>query len=239
MSTSYFSQELYQRVFALTLALYRVTDLFPKGEILRNHLRAKADEIFEATIEYRHSLNARPDANQLLRKIKTIKGYLRIAHKMQYAHSVNMMVLDREYTALENVLQHELEMLLCESNKERENRNDKDRNVSFEKSPVESHSLGGMDFSNSLGVRTEKSLASPEINGQHANQSFFNERQKVILQKLKQVSYVRISDFYASFEQVSTKTIQRDLQNLVDKNILKKEGQKRWTVYSLLMPTSF
>ena len=60
-----------------------------------------------------------------------------------------------------------------------------------------------------------------------------NDRQKTIMEHLKTAQQAKISDFYSIFEGISSKTIQRDLQSLVVKNILKKEGEKRWTVYSL------
>jgi len=60
-----------------------------------------------------------------------------------------------------------------------------------------------------------------------------NERQQRILQYIKQVPQAKISDFYSIFQDISSKTIQRDLQDLVSKDILKKEGEKRWTTYSL------
>jgi predicted HTH transcriptional regulator len=60
-----------------------------------------------------------------------------------------------------------------------------------------------------------------------------NERQQKILEYVKQTSQAKISDFFTFFTDISSKTIQRDLQGLVAKNILKKEGEKRWTIYSL------
>lgn len=59
------------------------------------------------------------------------------------------------------------------------------------------------------------------------------DRQKRILEYIQQTSQAKISDFYAFFNDISPKTIQRDLQDLVSKDILKKEGEKRWTTYSL------
>jgi len=47
------------------------------------------------------------------------------------------------------------------------------------------------------------------------------------------VNQAKISDFHSFFGDISSKTIQRDLQDLVSKSVLKKEGEKRWTVYSI------
>ncbi len=61
----------------------------------------------------------------------------------------------------------------------------------------------------------------------------FTERQKMMLEHLTKNGPVKVSDFFSRFSDISSKTIQRDLQDLVAKNILKKEGEKRWTVYTL------
>ena len=45
-------KEIQRKVFDLTLALYRVTDFFPKDEALKRSLREKANEIFGLANEY-------------------------------------------------------------------------------------------------------------------------------------------------------------------------------------------
>ena len=62
----------------------------------------------------------------------------------------------------------------------------------------------------------------------------FNERQVTILEFLSERKSAKISDLTDFFQEVSSKTIQRDLQDLVNKGILKKEGERRWTVYSVV-----
>ncbi len=44
----------------------------------------------------------------------------------------------------------------------------------------------------------------------------------------------RLGDLHTLFGDVSSKTIQRDLFDLVSRNILRKEGEKRWTTYFLV-----
>jgi DNA-binding transcriptional ArsR family regulator len=77
--------------------------------------------------------------------------------------------------------------------------------------------------------KKEKTDDSPETAGQD-----FNERQVTILEFLSERESAKISDLTEFFHEVSSKTIQRDLQDLVNKGILKKEGERRWTVYSVI-----
>lgn len=62
-------------------------------------------------------------------------------------------------------------------------------------------------------------------------QGILSERQKTILARVNQVQQAKISDLSSLFSGISIKTIQRELQDLVAKNILRKYGEKRWTVY--------
>lgn len=199
MFESKISKELHRRVFELTLAIYRVTDFFPPGEVLRRNLREKANEIFGNVSEYGYSENMEQAANTILAKVEAIKGYLEIARSMRFVRPINITILEREYDRL------------CEF---------------FAKEPTASD------------IKTSEPQAAPSKEelptwNEFSKVNGTTERQKAILEHVKQAKQAKISDFYSSFNGVSSKTIQRDLQDLVAKSILKKEGTKRWTVYSL------
>ena len=59
-------------------------------------------------------------------------------------------------------------------------------------------------------------------------------RQYAILNLLKKKPEIMIKDITPHIEGVSEKTIQRELLSLVKDGILKKEGEKRWSRYSLV-----
>jgi hypothetical protein len=60
-----------------------------------------------------------------------------------------------------------------------------------------------------------------------------DQRQNQILTLLKNQSNLTIKDFVGVINDCSEKTIQRELIELVDKGIIKKEGERRWSTYSL------
>ena len=101
------SPSLQDRMLTLTVALYRVTDYFPKAEILRSHLRAKADEIFERLMEYAALPEPDEEIRSLVHKIRTIKGYLAIASTLNYVRSLNFTILEKEYGLIEQILESE------------------------------------------------------------------------------------------------------------------------------------
>jgi hypothetical protein len=60
-----------------------------------------------------------------------------------------------------------------------------------------------------------------------------SNRQEAIVSILKGQSNLTIKDFAKVIHDCSEKTIQRDLIELVDRGIVKREGERRWSRYSL------
>ena len=58
-------------------------------------------------------------------------------------------------------------------------------------------------------------------------------RHDLIINALKGQSNLTVKDFSKVIKDCSQKTIQRDLLELVSKGVVKKEGQRRWSRYSL------
>jgi hypothetical protein len=59
------------------------------------------------------------------------------------------------------------------------------------------------------------------------------DRSQQIVSLIKKDSVMTIKDFTSVIRDCSEKTIQRELLSLVSKGILKKEGERRWSRYSL------
>ena len=59
------------------------------------------------------------------------------------------------------------------------------------------------------------------------------ERSQQILSVVKEKGRVSIKEVSAVIDDCSEKTIQRELATLVQKGLLRKEGQRRWSVYTL------
>ncbi len=214
-------KEIQRRVFELTLAVYRVTDFFPQGEVLRKHLREKANDIFGGMSEYGFSGDLGREAAVVIAKIQAIKGYFGIARSMRFVKPINITILEREYDFLADFFGRELE-------RPKEGREEPPQ------TKVESSQLTHAD-AEELPTWQEFSQKE-EHNGLSSISGDISDRQKTILEHLKQVEHAKISDLYTFFSGLSSKTVQRDLQDLVTKNFLKKEGEKRWTVYSLNGP---
>src|SRR3989338_1544602 len=61
-------------------------------------------------------------------------------------------------------------------------------------------------------------------------------RQKSIMDILKDKKKLTIRELMSFIKDCGEKTLQRDLYELSDKGVLKKEGEKRWSAYSFVQP---
>ncbi len=59
------------------------------------------------------------------------------------------------------------------------------------------------------------------------------QRREAILALLRQKSHLTVKDFTRVVPQYSEKTIQRELFALVEEGVIQKEGERRWSTYSL------
>ncbi|MEK6878241.1 MAG: hypothetical protein AABY22_01465 [Nanoarchaeota archaeon] len=66
------------------------------------------------------------------------------------------------------------------------------------------------------------------------NQNIFRPLDKIEPSLIKRKKEIMIKDVVGLINDCSEKTIQRELLTLVDEGILKKEGERRWTRYSLV-----
>lgn len=267
MNNQHNFSELQRKIFDLTLALYRVTDFFPKGEILRKSLREKANEIFSRVTEYTYGygVSNEVEAVAIFGRIESIKGYLEIARSLKLVRPINITVLEREYQFLADFFDPVRDLV----NTETPSKN----NSTIKRTPTGINSFrtsNGVEREISAGrvepttIKTDinhtaepasKTIAknpptweefsdrkdtverykgNPEsLTGFTEISDVISERQKKIVEHFKSSAQAKISDFYTAFGNISSKTIQRDLQDLVGKSILKKEGEKRWTTYTL------
>ena len=207
------SQEFYTRIFRLTAALYRVTDLLSEKETLRYTLREKANKIFEYMVE---SLQAEdhPPRISIISEFQTLLAYIRLLDALGLVNPLNVQVLEREYKGA-------LDEIRSSAETPREKIEDVVQNLS------------AVEKTNPSGNPGNKKTA-PRSAPIRASTVAMRERQKKILEHLRQANQANIRDFLAVFKDVSSKTIQRDIQDLVSRRAVKKEGSKKWTSYSLV-----
>jgi len=232
--------ELKQRATLLSEALYRVTECLSTEEVLRTQLRRKAIEIFEHILEEsiphgKSTFSFTP----VVAKIETVKGFLSLAQSLGGIRQENFLVLSREYNHLAQMLEKTMQRQYISVERSGPKIPAGEGACHFKiEEQQESWDITGESLEkgrerNGVYFRNEKKEESRDAHSSRHASHGVNERQKTILAHLKENRQAKVSDFYPVFQEVSSKTIQRDLQDLVAKDILRKAGEKRWTTYVL------
>lgn len=228
------SKELQKRLFELTLALYRVTDFFPRDEALRRQLRERGNEILNAVTEYGYSGGQEADIRLIISRLEGLKRYLILARSAGLAKPINVVVLEREYDLFGHFFNKELELVqMRESGGEKlgiTNIQEGNFSKTKEENVRDVHvDIGLSDRMSFIPLR--KTLQKEGSTELFAHE--MNGRKKAIIEHLKKSGPVKISGIMPIFSDISAKTIQRDLQDLVNQHILARSGERRWTLYSL------
>lgn len=98
----------------LTLAVYRVTELFPSQEPLKIDIREKANQILADTVLIfsQNPVNlAKEQKNkvfeQILGNIEVLQGYFEVAQAQKWLREPNFLVLKREYDKIKEEIKEE------------------------------------------------------------------------------------------------------------------------------------
>lgn len=196
----------------LTLAVYRVTGLFPEDEPLRQKIRNKANDILAGLI----SANPNPAAEKktLLKDIEILRSYFDLAEAQNWVESLNFLVLCREYDKIEQYLRQPaadpLRLL----------------GLSLEKQIEEPK----IENKPKLKPQRENKPAVDNLWGMSCQQA---NRQKKILEILKEQSKAQVWELKRIFANITKRTLRRDLEYLLKRGLVVRTGVKNNTFYQL------
>jgi hypothetical protein len=217
----------------LSSAIYLVTNFVPENEPLRLLVRERSLRLYSELVSLRTQTIKHPGVNPFLSLISEIIGFLEIGYSSGYISEMNYEVLRREYASLGSALEgrgQELESRRVVVDKE-------SLTVSTipERTQRKELSEKKKDISPRLAPpaisKTSSGLPKPPSIGQVTIRH--NSRRDAILNLLNQKSQVTVKDVSEIIAGCSEKTLQRELLSLVEQGVLKKEGERRWSKYSL------
>ncbi len=204
-------------IVELTLAVFRVTEHFSSHDTVRTLIRSNACRVLDL---HARSVVGHADfsrvAEDLSGHISALRALLTVARTApSRVRPINFEVLDRQYAALLAQIRRDA------SNTTGERPYPDPRNSSAENIPAVHNGTS------SVRVSRLQRIPTPE----HVE---INTRQERILVVLRERQSLKISDLFGLFQGVSTKTIQRDLTDLVIRRMVQRSGEKRWTMYSVV-----
>ncbi len=243
-SLGFFSAEEYllyvfKKTEKITSALYLVSGLIKDDEPLKWELRHRGMDLLSSSFTASSSLPG--DKNVVIQSLFT--AALETVSILNVAR-ISGLVSDMNHSILVKEIDQVLVMLRDRLAESAENAG-YILSESFFKTP----SLFSSGFS--TDARTKGSIYQDPVKGHGGNGAHTTnvkvthaheyqnstdkktKRQDEIVTILKEQSNLSVKDFTRVIKDCSEKTIQRELLDLVEKGIVKKEGERRWSRYSL------
>lgn len=206
---------IYKKAERLAKAIHMVSPAFAESMSLKNRADAIALGLVDAAVE--HPLVAREALSKQLLALSSLLSIARIGGLLSAMNA--------------DLISHEAQNLLQEIASYEEPR------LFLEDAPTLA------ELARRSGRREElPRAASPVPRAQHSIDSDkgqvkdtrkVSDRRDVILSVIKDKPNVSIKDISTVIRGVSEKTVQRELQALINEGVVKKQGERRWSTYSL------
>lgn len=239
----------------LTSALYLVSDLINSTEPLKTSLREKGIEMLSDICVLADFTKENKDDVflKIMTGISALTSLLRVASVGGFISEMNSNILQKEYVNLASFFESRRQSFGRHIGKEilfnddffeggewrcisagapNDKRQTKGQDNLYKTSNAEGGlSESGENVKNNIH-QTQKNEAKKEKNN---NENVVQEdRKKTIVQLIKDANgNVNIKDISMHIRGCSEKTLQRDLIALMQKGILKKTGERRWSRYFL------
>lgn len=248
---------IYSKTEKIVTAIYMITNFFTTEEPLKWQLRTQTLKLLNSTMSLsRSTMSGR---NLTLREVTShlfeTKSLFNIAYNSGFISQMNFDILNAELNNLVNFLtEYDQGHLSIESelyNKtffethsdEYSGKNFqghvkdsiKDNLKDINKNTQSQFTLGHYKKINSENVILKKDNKIYNSSyGRNINDSkIHDDRRKQILELIKDKKEVTVKDISIVIQSVSDKTLQRELISMVKEGIIKKEGERRWSKYSL------
>jgi len=184
----------------LTMAVYRVTELFPENEPLKLKIREKANDLLADLIggaKGNPGFENEELTDVVDKDITVINSFFELAETQGWVDPVNFLVLKKEYGKIKEI------------QKSRES--------------IPSKELLGM---------ASRVVRSRVVRGDLEDR--LNERQRKILKVLEKKDRVQVWEIKEIFSGVTKRTLRRDFEDLLNKKLIKRMGERNETFYRLV-----
>jgi len=218
---------LYSKAEKVAIALYMITNFIPSNEPLKWKIRGISMKLLDSvTALNRASLSSQ---NISMRDVSSylfqLKSVFTIAFQTGFVSEMNHSVVDAELNSLASFLGDYGTGLLCVNS-------ELFKKTFFEEEYQKGHSTAVKDniykghskTTHVLYKKTQKDKVT----------SHNSDRRDKILNVVKKHGNVSIKDISAEISECSEKTLQRELLRMVSDGLLRKEGERRWSKYSMI-----
>lgn len=200
------SRDILRKALDSALAIYRLTERLPKGEIMISQLRKLGNEVV-GDLMMDKFFNAQ-------KKIELLLVYFKISRAQKWVREVNWLILSSEYQKLNQEI-----IFFAQAGDLEERTEIRKRIAGVEKTEdLMSHNIEKVKKIKKVSLRVSK----------------LSSRQQKILEELKEKESIKMSDLTPLFKNTaSERTIRNDLQILLKKGLIDRTGAHKTTLYFL------
>ena len=228
-----FSVYLFKKTEKIVLALYLVTDHLIESDAMRSSVRILANEILKDGIKVTNRYYGVGSDDVMISHMYEVVSLLEISSITKLVSENNAHIIKEEIAKLAKDIKSHQEANQSGSNLKKSFfvvDTAQNNNVLYK--GHKGHSEKEMSFINKTPKETFKRTSVPKP---QKNEGLIKEdRSNKIMKVIQEKGQVTIKDVTETFDGISEKTIQRELQKMVSNGVLKKEGERRWSTYSLL-----
>lgn len=231
----------YKKAERLVLATHLVTNFVPKSETVRENIRERAQDLLPRVMDLREGMrSAGPGrVNNISAQIRQILSLLDVVHASGYISNMNLEVLKFAYADLVRFLKKSEDGVSAES-LELDEEYFTPAVVEHQGQISKGHSATVKDKTITDTQKDKVSVKDKKVSTGKRPQSLrakrrATSRRMAILDVVTKRGPVHIKDIATEVTDCSEKTIQRELASLIKDSVVKKEGSKRWTMYSLVV----
>ncbi len=218
------SNYIVQKSERIVSAIYLITDNIKDSDCIKWEIREEAISfVSNSHIMYSPITSEKDYAyNLFINSLNKINSLLKILELSKQVSIMNTNVISTELNQLKLYIEknrNSLEELsgYVLSNSYFATDNSGEMSIdNFKNNQNKSSSFNVKNTSNTIGKMPKK------------------DRQESIINLLKNNSNLTIKDFVKVITDCSEKTIQRELTDMVTRGLIKKEGERRWSKYSLI-----
>lgn len=222
------------RVLEITNELYRLTLLFPKKEPLRFKMRELTDEILANFVTH-FNLGSEPVKSGVVKNscnlFEVLDSFFEVVKKQNWVKPSDLLNLQQEYRNIKQEL----------GGQEIEGQGEKEEIVETASAPIQlTKGISSIPLPEPLVV-SEPSATRAALKGEEDLSSLtmeesnieVSERQKIILDILKQKEGLQVWEVKDILPDISKRTLRRDFKKLLNGGLIERKGDKNTTFYQL------
>ncbi|HEY4511888.1 MAG TPA: hypothetical protein VJH55_03555 [Candidatus Paceibacterota bacterium] len=216
---------IFKKTERFVAALYLVTNLFSEHESLKWTLREEGTWLLKAVV-YTVQSSKEPGRlilTNIIAHLLSLRSLIDISFSAGLISGMNF-----------SILVEELEMLLCAA-REAETEVGLDNHGTFGAHFFHLETEQPSQLRKQSNERTSTGNIKDNTTSIKDISSTAYSRRETVIKLLKNKPHLTIKDFSVVINNCSEKTIQRELLRLVSEGVLKKEGERRWSTYSLAL----